>query len=176
MNSYRKMSVRRLGWRSWSLNRNRSRNYGLLSESGFSMIELLTVTAIIGVLAQISMTGFVVYRGKAEFAKADSLYRNARTAAAAGEDDLGNAFSLAYTESVDSGGDLVGGLASVFPALGTPKDVILGASVDSCAGASMDPNIVLVVKPCRGDGKHIEYVRLCNGIETLDRRAAGNGC
>ena len=140
------------------------------------MIELLVVMLIIGVLAQLSVVGFYVYRGRAEFAKADSLYRNARTAAYAGEQDNGENFSLDYTESLDSGGGLVGDLASAFPGLSTPKDVIFGASVSPCDGEDLAVNLVIASKPCRGDGKHIQYTRMCNGVETLDRNAPGNGC
>ncbi len=140
------------------------------------MIELLTVIVIIGILAQLALTGFMVYRGKAEFAKAESLYRNARTAATAGEEDAGTGFTMAYTETTDTGGPLAGALAQFYPTLNAPKDVILGSSVTPCAGSTFDPNVVLVVKPCRGDGKHIEYTRFCNGIETVDNRVAGNGC
>lgn len=146
-------------------------------ESGFTLVELLVTVSIIGVLAQLSITSFYIYKGKAEFAKAASLYRNARTAEQAGTDDLGSSFTMSYTESTDSGGALAGLLAGLLPGITMPKDVIVGASVDSCSsGGGMDPNLVLVVKPCRGDGKHIEYVRLCNGIDTLDFNAPGNGC
>jgi prepilin-type N-terminal cleavage/methylation domain-containing protein len=146
------------------------------TEAGFSLIELLTVLAIIGVLAQLAISIAYVYRGRAEFAKADSLYRNARTAAYAGEQDNGENFSVDYTESLDSGGGLMGDLATAFPGLVTPKDVVFGASVTPCTGEDMAINLVIASKPCRGDGRHIQYTRFCNGVETLDRNAPGNGC
>jgi prepilin-type N-terminal cleavage/methylation domain-containing protein len=146
------------------------------SEKGFTMVELLTVVAIIGIVAKLSLTSFTIYKGKAEFSKAASLYTNARTAATAGEEDLGSAFSMSFTESTSTGAPLAGTLATFFPNMTMAKDVILGASVSPCAGAGMDPNLVISVKPCRGDGKHIEYIRFCNGLDSLDFTSAGNGC
>jgi prepilin-type N-terminal cleavage/methylation domain-containing protein len=146
------------------------------SERGFSMVELLTVVAIIGILAKMSLSAFAVYRGKAEFSKAASLYTNARTAATAGEEDLGSGYSMAFTESTNSGSPLAGSLAAFFPNISMTKDVILGASVSPCGGATMDPNLIISVKPCRGDGKHIEYIRFCDGTDTTDFSSAGNGC
>lgn len=146
------------------------------SERGFSLIELLTVMVIVGVLAKLSLTGFTIYKGKAEFSKAASLYNNARTSAAAGEEDLGDTYSMSYTESTSSGAALAGSLASFFPNMTMAKDVVLGASVNPCASGGLDPNLIISVKPCRGDGKHIEYVRFCDGSDSIDFSSAGNGC
>ena len=140
------------------------------------MVELLTVVAIVGVLAKLALSGYSIYKGKAEFSKAASLYTNARTSATAGEEDLGDAFSMAYTESTSSGSPLAGAIATFFPNITMAKDVILGASVSPCGGATMDPNLVISVKPCRGDGKHIEYIRFCDGSDSTDFTSAGNGC
>jgi len=146
------------------------------SERGFSMVELLTVVAIVGVLAKLALNGYSVYKGKAEFSKAASLYSNARTASVAGEEDLGDLFSMAFTESNNSGTPLAGSLATFFPNITMAKDVVLGASVNPCLGAGIDPNVVISVKPCKGDGKHIEYIRFCDGSDSVDFSSAGNGC
>ena len=146
------------------------------SERGFSLIELLTVVVIIGVLAKMSLSAFTVYKGKAEFSKAASLYTNARTSATAGEEDLGDAYSMSFTESTSSGAPLAGSLSSFFPNITMAKDVVLGASISPCAGAGLDPNLIISVKPCRGNGKHIEYVRFCDGSDSTDFSSAGNGC
>jgi len=146
------------------------------SERGFTLVELLTVVAILGVLAKLALSAFSVYRGKAEFSKAASLYTDARTASAAGEEDLGASYSMAFTESTSSGSPLAGSLASFFPNITMAKDVVLGASVSPCSSSTMDPNIIISVKPCRGDGKHIEYIRFCDGSDSTDFTSAGNGC
>lgn len=106
-------------------------------EKGFSMVELLTVVAIVGILAKLALSGYSVYKGKAEFSKAASLYTNARTAATAGEEDLGDAFSMAFSESTSSGTPLAGAMVTFFPNITMAKDVILGASVSPCGGATM---------------------------------------
>ena len=146
------------------------------NERGFTLVELLTVVAILGVLAKLALTSFIIYKSKAEFAKAESLYQNARTAAEAGEADQGPAFAMAFTESLDTGAPLAGDLRDFFPQVNMPKDVILGASVAPCAGAGLDPYIVISVKACKGEEKHIEYVRFCNGMDSADFNAAGTGC
>jgi len=145
-------------------------------ERGFSMIELLTVVTIVALLSKLALTSFVIYRGKAEYSKAVSLYQSARTASTAGEGDVGDSFEMAFTESTDNGAPLAGSLRDYFPRLPVPENVVLGASVTPCAGSGIVPNVVISVKPCRGDGKHIEYVRFCNGFDTVEYDAAGNGC
>ncbi len=143
------------------------------SESGFSLIELLTIVAIIGVLSGLGMVAFNTYKMNAEMAKGDSTYRNARTKLAISELDLPPGYNMAWTESTTDGAVMSGDLGAVMPGLSPGKNVRLGVAMRICEGSDdpLDISQLIVVEPCRADRK-IQFERFCGGIEVLSTRVS----
>jgi prepilin-type N-terminal cleavage/methylation domain-containing protein len=138
------------------------------SESGFTLIELLVTIAILSILSGLSIVSFIVYRENAEYAKGTATMRNARTALSAGQLDLPDDYSLAYTQTDTAGGKLAGQLAEVMPGGNMPNEVRLGVEVSACDQSSgpFDRADYLVVQPCRAK-QEIRWQRFCGGTEVL---------
>ncbi len=137
-----------------------------LSERGASMIELLYVIVIIGVLSMISLTGYAMYREDAEYAKAESTLRNARTAFEVGDQEAPEGLTIPATFSDTVGGPVAGPLATLLPGAKVSKDVRLGAAYTYC-DPGVDPVTVkqlLISQPCRSS-RYTTWLKLCNGTE-----------
>lgn len=146
-------------------------------QQGFSLLEVLIVIVILGLLSMFAITSFWLYKEKAEYAKAESTYRSMRTAIEVGDQEADVGSSVAYAETVESGGPVSGALADLLPGGTTPNGVIVGASFEYCDGASgaMDVRQFLAVKACKAD-KQINFTRFCGGIEIFTPNIAGSGC
>ncbi len=140
----------------------------LLSNSrGFTMIELLISVAIIGVLAALSMSAFFIYKNDAEYAKAETDLRNARTAFEAGiQDDPSGSLALAFTGT--GGGVLPVAMQNVLPNAMTSKDVKLGVQYDACpaGGGAGVLSQYLVATSCNAH-RAAMWTRFCDGIEVF---------
>ena len=60
------------------------------SQKAFTLIELLTVVAIIGILGKLSMSSFYVYRSDAAYSNVQRTLRDMQIAAQAGTLDIDN--------------------------------------------------------------------------------------
>ena len=137
-------------------------------ERGFSLIELLTVIGILGILASLSLSAFSIYRESAEYSKGDATMHSARTALYAGELDLGEDFTMAYTTSTTTGGALVGPMAQALPGMIMTKDLRLGVEVNACDDSSgpFDRAQFIVAQPCRAT-RELRYEKFCGGSEVI---------
>lgn len=137
-------------------------------ERGFSLIELLTVIAILGVLVGLSMGAYTIYRENAEYAKGDATMHQARTALYAGESDLPDGFTMAFSQSTTTGGTLIGAMGQAMPGAVMPKDLRLGVEINACGPLSgpFDREKFIVSEPCRAK-RAIHYQRFCGGSEIL---------
>ena len=147
-----------------------------MTERGFSLIELLIITAILGILGQLGLTAFWVYKDNAEYAVGQATLRNVRVNSEDGdlEAEPGTVVPLVFT--TDAGGRVAGQLQEILPGAVTPEHLLLGASYDYCD--SEDPPMqvkqLIVVKPCRST-RRLQLLKFCNGVELLQEGLPG-GC
>lgn len=138
------------------------------NQSGFTLIELLVTVSILSILSGLAIAAFTVYRENAEYTKGAATLRNARTAMDVGELELPDDFSLAYTTTGTSGGDLPGVLSTTMPGISTPIDVRLGAEVNACDSSSnpLDRRELIVVESCKST-QSVRWQKFCGGVEVL---------
>jgi prepilin-type N-terminal cleavage/methylation domain-containing protein len=137
-------------------------------EAGFTLIELLVSVAILFILAGLSIASFIIYKDNAEYTKGVATLKNGRTAMSVGELELPDGFTLPFTKSTESGGPLVGVLATALPGANTPIHVKLGAEVVPCNDRSgpFDRSQLLVAEACRSS-KMVRWQKFCGGTEVL---------
>lgn len=143
------------------------------AEAGFTLIELLTTMAIISILSGLAISTYFLYRENAEYSKGVATLRNARTAYGAGELELPEGYSMAFTQTGVSGGNLSGELSRVLPGANTPGQVRLGAEVNQCDEGSdpLDRAAFIVSEPCLSE-QEVRWQKFCGGIEILSEHVA----
>lgn len=153
-----------------------SRGSFSLGNKGFSLVELLVVIGIMGIVSALGMTGLAVYKDSAEYSKAESTLRTARTALSVSELDLALGFSMGLTYSGTSGEPLEPALSAVLPGAGVPKEVRIGVLYNSCEGADGAAiKSIVYSQPCRS--KRQTYVtKDCAGNEIVLSNVAFMGC
>lgn len=143
------------------------------NEQGFTLIELLLTCVILIILGALSIGSFFIYKENAEYSRASTTMRNARTAMTVGEMELPEGYELAYTTTSTNGDPLPGALATALPGGVVPKDVRLGAEVNICDDTSspLDRAQYLVAQPCRAK-QEVRWQKFCGGIEILSEHVA----
>ena len=143
-----------------------------LNQSGFTLVELLITTAIIGILGAIAITTFAEYKENALFSKAQSDLRNARTALEAGLDDLAGLGNMDES-SVTTGGALAGNLATALPAMLTSDGVMLRLVLTDC-GFGGKTMVQMYSYACQPE-LVTWYLRTCGDFEINMSRAPAPG-
>ena len=145
-------------------------------ESGFTLIELLIVIAILGILSSLMMTSFWIYKERAEYAKAQTLLHQAKTAFEVGDQDAAPGHTMPLQTSATDGSSLAGPLSDMLPALVMPDQVQLSAIYASCAnGAPMQLAQFLSINPCKAT-RRMQWTRFCNGVEIHLEGIPSVGC
>lgn len=138
----------------------------IANQSGFTLIELLVVVSIIGVLALIAITQFSIYREDAEYAKAETSLRNARTALEFGTEEItSDDGSVPYTQTTLDSAALPVDLAEIMPGATLSPDVVLGVQFNYCEDPeTLDINQLVTAFPCKAS-TYTLWLRFCNGLE-----------
>jgi prepilin-type N-terminal cleavage/methylation domain-containing protein len=146
------------------------------AERGFTLIELLTVIVLLGILAALSVQGFVIYKASAAFAVATSTLRDAQTALYAAQTAPNATFS-----SVDTSQRAQGALATaegreIFPGFVLPKSVDFAYAYDpTCVDGSCPYQTRVEVRHVAGQ-KYLRWIRFGDGVEArLEVPGAGYG-
>ncbi len=148
----------------------------VVRESGFTIIELLITSLITSILAAIALVGFAIYKDNAEYTKAESDLRNARTAAEVGlQESDGTNYAIEFSDT--TGGPVVGTLNDILPGAVTSAGVKLGASITNCSGSGAMANEQFVVARACNAELYVSWARMCNGAEVRFSQAAlPGGC
>lgn len=143
------------------------------NESGFTLIELLVTSTIILILAALSIGSYTVYKQGAEYAKSQATLKNARTAMGAGELEWTDGYSLPFTQSSITGGEMTGVLGVAMPGGNLPADVRLGAEVSPCdeTSGAMDRAQFITVEACRAR-ESVRWQKFCGGVQIITEHIA----
>ncbi|MBN8548076.1 MAG: type II secretion system protein [Deltaproteobacteria bacterium] len=146
-------------------------------ERAFTLIELLTIIAIIGVLAGMAMQSFKQYRARAAYAVAEQTLNDARIAleAALSEADATYAFDLNNVSQSSPGPMADANARTLFPGLNLPKDIKITVNHDQAclSGACLASSIS--VRHCVGE-EYVTWQRYGDGIEIKLDHVLGGGC
>jgi prepilin-type N-terminal cleavage/methylation domain-containing protein len=148
----------------------------LRSQAGFTLVELLTVIAIIGVLSGLGLASFKVYRGDAAYSVAESSLRNARNAVEASVTNPDATIPSVALFSQNTAGSIQDPSAQVYlPGFQLPKNLRMSVQYDStCTNAACIAE-VLEFSHCFAH-EYTRWVRFGNGSDFLLEHVAGGGC
>lgn len=146
------------------------------SQAGFTLVELLTVIAIIGVLAGLGLASFKVYRGDAAYSVAESSLRNARSALEASVSNPDAILPPVGLVSQNSPGPVQDPAAQTYlPGFQLPKNLRMSVQYDpSCTNGACTAE-VLEFSHCFAQ-EYTRWIRLGNGTDFLLEHIAGGGC
>ncbi len=101
------------------------------SQAGFTLIELLTVVGIIGILASLSLTSFMLYRANAAFAVVQRTLQDSRVGVESTLTNPENVPPAVALVNQQVPGSLVDGTARTFlPAIQIPRNISYSVSFD----------------------------------------------
>ena len=144
-------------------------------QDGFTLLELLVVTAIIAVLLYLGLTSFWVYRTEAAYSVANTVMRNSRVAVEAAMNDLDHP-PLAASLVQRAAGQIQDSAGKTYlPQMQLPINVKLTASYDpSCTVGGCQSDFI-EVRHCLGK-EYVQWVRFGDGVETQIDHIQGSGC
>jgi prepilin-type N-terminal cleavage/methylation domain-containing protein len=165
------------GLELWANNAGGIMSKCLKSQRGFTLVELLTVVAIIGVLATLSLQSFTVYKANAYYAQVQQTSRNARVSLEAGINNPNLPTGAMLSTYSDTPGRVTNGDGILLtPALINSRDSYVYVTYDpSCADSSCIESYIYA-KSCRLKEARAWY-RYGTGLEiTLDHIDSGVPC
>ena len=144
------------------------------NQSGWSLLELMVITSILGVLAGIMTSSLQIYSDTAEYGKAEVAQRNALTAIEAGSTSI-EGIALIDDWSGQFGEPLAGDLANALPGMVVPVDVQIHGIFVQCADGSSESHAVNFITYACGADQYLAWVKTCGGvISTLEHQATAH--
>ncbi len=145
-------------------------------DSGFSLIELLTITSLIGVLAFLSIVNYREYKTKALYSGAEILMKNARIAMEAGKIDVEGQMRLFRAWSTSQGMVTSGDGQTIAPGLNNMKDYYIFVHYDPRCNHGGCSESMVMAKTCKGN-QYLSWARAGDGTESLIEHVSGGwGC
>lgn len=146
-------------------------------ESGFTLVELLTVIAIIGIVSGMAVQSFKTYKAKSAYAVAEQTLVDARIAleAALSEPDAIFPFDLANYSQSTPGEFANPNASSLFPGFRIPRNatVTVNHDPDCVSGACLSKSVE--VRHC-GGLEYVSWSRFGDGVEIKLEHIDGAGC
>lgn len=145
-------------------------------QSGFTLIELLVVVAIIGILSQLGLTSFYVYRADAAYANVKRAIHEVNNAASAGVLDADHLPAAVPLTTQTAPGPLTDANAQSY-LLGyslSPKMKLQVSYDPSCTSTACVSGFVQV-NHCSGK-KYIQFLQFGDGSTETIEDIAGAGC
>lgn len=132
-------------------------------ERGFTIIELITTTAIVAILAVTAVSSYKLYQKDAYDAHAVSMIDDGALAIEAGINGMPNDTGM-YVASSDASGNLQGNdVAKMMPGVSVSPDLRMWAMLDmGCAAGLVCPKnvmccaeVVISAYHCKGSSSHV---------------------
>lgn len=144
------------------------------SQRGFTLVELMTVTVTIGILAGISMQTFKEYRSKAYYGVSIATLRDARTSAEAGIVPDVTLNSVSYSQT-SPGSVSDANARDLLTGFQMPKNVKFEVDYDPDCADSGCQSLFLQVRHCYAN-EYSNYTRYGDGVELNLEHIDGAGC
>ena len=135
-------------------------------ESGFTLLELMVVTAVLGVLASMSLASFHKFKDSAFYSVSEQTLNTARTALEAGKVEIDSLDNNSYSFYQTTPGPITSSRGQILaPGLVVPKDTRLfvyhNPNCDS-GGWCLEDQVWL--RNCKSS-KYLYYLKYSNGYE-----------
>jgi prepilin-type N-terminal cleavage/methylation domain-containing protein len=145
------------------------------AQHGFTLLELLTVIATIGILSAIALSGMKVYRSNAAYSVAQKTIHDARTSLEAGVTaETPPGAVPAFSQNTQGAiGDAAA--STLMPGMQVPKNVKLQATYDPTCNDGSCFSEMLQVDHCLSEN-FVRWTRLGNGVEFEFPNQAGGNC
>ena len=144
-------------------------------ESGFTLIELIYVTGMIGALSFLGINTFSAFKADAAYGVVADAMRNGRMAFEIGIIADTAPGSVALTTQTSAGSLSDGDANTLLTGFRVPANSSFQVSYDAGCSTAFCTSANIVVKHCLGD-RYQTWTRFGDGSDVLVQDVAGDGC